>query len=45
MRHFIDCIVKNKSAFTDGKFGLKILKVIEAMYNSAKTKKIEEVVY
>ena len=45
IRHFIDCIFKDKPAFTDGKFGLKILKVVEAMYKSAKSKKIEEVVY
>ncbi|MFX1574139.1 MAG: Gfo/Idh/MocA family protein [Promethearchaeota archaeon] len=44
MRYFIECIVENKDALTNGKYGLKILKIVETMYKSAKTKKIEEVV-
>ena len=45
MRHFVDCMVDNKDTLTDGKYGLKILKIVETMYKSAETKKIEEVIY
>jgi predicted dehydrogenase len=41
--HFIDCIIQNKKPLTDGKYGQKILQIVETMYKSAKTKKIEEV--
>ncbi|MFX0001159.1 MAG: Gfo/Idh/MocA family protein [Candidatus Hermodarchaeota archaeon] len=41
--HFIDCIIQNKKPLTDGKYGQKILQIVETMYNSAETKKIEEV--
>ena len=43
--HFVDCIVNNKKPLTDGAYGLKILQIVESMYKSAKTKKIEEVIY
>jgi predicted dehydrogenase len=43
MKHFIDCIIKNKDPLTDGKYGQKILQIVETMYRSAKTKKIEEI--
>jgi predicted dehydrogenase len=43
--HFIDCIGKNKEPLTDSKFGQKILQIVETMYKSAETKKIEEVIY
>jgi len=45
IHHFIDCMVTNKSPLTDGKYGLKILQIVEAMYESGKTGKIEEVIY
>ncbi len=43
MKHFVDCIQNNKEPLTTGKFGLKILQIVEAMYNSAESGKIEEV--
>jgi len=43
IRYFMECINKNKKPLTDGYFGLKILNIIETMYKSAETKKIEEV--
>ncbi len=43
MAHFIDCIVNDKKALTDGEFGLQILNIVETMYKSAQTGKIEEV--
>jgi len=45
MKHFIDCIIEKKEPLTNGKYGLKILQIVEAMYKSAKSKKIEEVIY
>jgi len=42
--HFIDCILRNKKPLTDSVYGYKILKIVETMYKSAKTKKLEEVV-
>jgi len=39
--HFIDCIFNNKKPLTDAKYGLKILKIVEAMYKSAQSNKIE----
>jgi predicted dehydrogenase len=45
IKHFIDCIIENKKPLTDGKYGQKILQIVETMYKSAKTKKIEEVKY
>ncbi|MFX0057064.1 MAG: Gfo/Idh/MocA family protein [Candidatus Hodarchaeota archaeon] len=41
--HFVDCVVNNKKPLTDGKYGLRILNIVETMYKSAKTKKIENV--
>ena len=43
IKHFIDCIIEDKEPLTDGKYGQKILTIVEAMYKSAKTKRIEEV--
>lgn len=43
--YFIDCIINNKEALTNGKFGQKILTIVEKMYRSSKTNKIEEVLY
>jgi myo-inositol 2-dehydrogenase/D-chiro-inositol 1-dehydrogenase len=43
--HFIKCITNNENPLTDGNYGLKILKIIETMYKSSKTSKIEEVSY
>lgn len=39
--HFIDCILHNKKPLTDGNYGLKILNIVEIMYKSAKSNKIE----
>lgn len=41
--HFIDCIRNNKKPLTDGEYGLKILNIVEIMYKSAKSGKIEMV--
>ncbi len=43
IQYFLECIVKKEKPLTDGSFGLKILNIIEAMYKSAETKRIEEV--
>jgi myo-inositol 2-dehydrogenase/D-chiro-inositol 1-dehydrogenase len=43
IKHFIDCMINKKEPRTDGSYGLKILKIVEAMYKSAETKKIEEI--
>ncbi len=45
IKNFIDCIVHNQNSLTDSKYGQKILQIVEAMYKSAETKKIEEVAY
>ncbi len=45
IKHFIECIIEDKDPLTDGKYGLKILKIVEAMYSSAESKKVEKVVY
>ena len=45
IRHFVDCIFNKKDSFTNGKFGQKILQVVETMYKSAESKKIELVSY
>ncbi|MFX1340684.1 MAG: Gfo/Idh/MocA family protein [Promethearchaeota archaeon] len=45
IKHFIDCIIENTQPLTDGKYGQKVLTIVEAMYKSAHTKKIEEVNY
>ncbi|MHA1370076.1 MAG: Gfo/Idh/MocA family protein [Promethearchaeota archaeon] len=41
--HFVDCILNKKEPRTGGLYGLKVLNVVEAMYKSAKSGKIEEV--
>lgn len=41
--YFLECIIKKNKPLTDGSFGLKILNIIETMYKSAETKRIEEV--
>lgn len=45
IQHFVDCILNNKESLTDGAYGLKILQIVEAMYKSAETRKVEEVIY
>ena len=42
MKHFINCIKTGKKTETDGEFALYILKIVELMYKSAKSGKIEE---
>ncbi|TFG18627.1 MAG: Gfo/Idh/MocA family oxidoreductase [Promethearchaeota archaeon] len=41
--HFIDCILNKKKTLTDGVYGLKILQIVEAMYHSAESGKVEEI--
>lgn len=41
--HFIDCIIQNKKPLTDSKYAQKILQIVDSMYKSAETKKVEEV--
>ena len=43
IKYFIDCIQNKKKPLTDGYFGLKVLNIIQTMYKSAETKKLEEV--
>ncbi len=43
IKHFVDCILNNKKPLTDGKYGQKILNIVETMYKSAESRKIEEV--
>lgn len=41
--HFMDCILKNQKPLTDSEYGYKTLNIVETMYRSAKSKKLEEV--
>jgi myo-inositol 2-dehydrogenase/D-chiro-inositol 1-dehydrogenase len=41
--HFINCIKFDKNPLTSGEFGQNILRVVETMYKSARSKKVEEV--
>lgn len=43
IRHFMDCIAEDKKPMTDGNYGLKILHVIDTMYRSAESGKLEEI--
>ncbi len=43
--HFMDCIQCDKKPLTPGSYGLKILQIVESMYKSAKSGKIESVNY
>jgi len=43
IKHFLECIMNNKNPMTDGKYGQKILQIVETMYKSAETRKIEEI--
>ncbi len=43
VKHFMECILTKKRPLTDGKYGLKILNIIETMYKSAESGKLEEV--
>jgi len=45
MQHFIACLKKGTPPLTDGKFGLRILAVVEAMYKSAQSRQMEDVIY
>lgn len=42
--YFIDCILNNQKPLTNSEFGYKILNIVETLYKSAKSKKLEEVV-
>jgi myo-inositol 2-dehydrogenase/D-chiro-inositol 1-dehydrogenase len=41
--YFVDCIINKKKPLTDALYGLKILNIVEAMYKSAASEKIEAV--
>jgi myo-inositol 2-dehydrogenase/D-chiro-inositol 1-dehydrogenase len=41
--HFINCISEKKNPLTDGNYGYRILMIVESMYKSAISKKVEEV--
>ena len=43
--NWFDRIYRKRSGIEDGKYGQKILKIVESMYKSAETRKVEEVVY
>ncbi len=43
MQHFIKCIAENKEPRTGGELGMKALKVVDTMYKSAASGKIERV--
>ena len=43
IKYFMDCIGNGTAPLTDGNYGLKILKIVESMYQSAKSRKIETV--
>jgi predicted dehydrogenase len=45
IQHFVDAIVNKKEIYTDGKFGLKTLQVVDAMYKSAESNEKELVSY
>ncbi|MFO8020575.1 MAG: Gfo/Idh/MocA family oxidoreductase [Promethearchaeia archaeon] len=45
IKKFMECISEGKDPLTTGEYGLKILKIIDAMYQSAESGKIEEVEY
>ncbi|MGQ4873041.1 MAG: Gfo/Idh/MocA family protein [Promethearchaeia archaeon] len=45
IQHFVECMIENKKPLTDGAYGLKILQIVETMYKSAESGKIEEVQY
>ncbi|MHA1293953.1 MAG: Gfo/Idh/MocA family protein [Promethearchaeota archaeon] len=44
IQHFVDCMINNKKPLTDGAYGQKILQIVETMYKSSKSNKIEEVI-
>jgi predicted dehydrogenase len=41
--HFIECIANKKKPLTDAAYGLKILNIVEAMYKSAASGKVEAI--
>ncbi len=43
MANFVDCIINKKKTLTDSAYGLKILNIVETMYKSAASGKIEVV--
>ncbi|MBD3212236.1 MAG: hypothetical protein GF311_06470 [Candidatus Lokiarchaeota archaeon] len=45
IREFLDAITEKKDITSDGKFGLKILQIADAMYKSAHSGKKEKVIY
>lgn len=45
IKHFMECIENDEEPLTDGEYGQKILQVVDAMYKSAESRKIEEVIY
>jgi predicted dehydrogenase len=45
VKYFVDCMLQKKRPLTDGAYGLKILQIVETMYASAESKKLEEIIY
>jgi len=45
IKYFMECISENKKPLTDGNYGLKIISIVDTMYKSAQSGKIEEVQY
>nr|MDO8115655.1 Gfo/Idh/MocA family oxidoreductase [Candidatus Sigynarchaeota archaeon] len=43
VKHFIECIQQQEQPLTGGAYGLKILNIVETMYKSARSRKIEAV--
>jgi myo-inositol 2-dehydrogenase/D-chiro-inositol 1-dehydrogenase len=43
MQHFVSCIIENKVPRTGGDLAMKALKIVDAMYKSATTGRIEKV--
>lgn len=43
IQYFVECILRKKKPLTDGSFGLKVLNIIETMYKSAESRKVEEI--
>jgi myo-inositol 2-dehydrogenase/D-chiro-inositol 1-dehydrogenase len=43
IKYFVECIESGNDSLTDGRYGLMILNIVEAMYKSAESGKIEKV--
>ncbi|TXT59013.1 MAG: putative dehydrogenase [Promethearchaeota archaeon] len=43
LNHFVDCVINNKKTSVNGEYGVKILRITDAMYKSSKSGKLESV--